>query len=103
MNLGSPVACFPLLVVTNVIPGLYVQLPLTLKRTANNYLRIGVSTSIFDQPTLPVTTLTATGDIQFGGYLKTNRTDETLLFKATKYVLRHSLLRYVYMMVPIII
>ena len=85
MNLGNPVASYPLLVGTNLIPGLSVSLPLTLARNAHNYLTIGVSTSIFDQPTLSVTTLTASGDIQLGGTLKTNRTDETLLFKATKY------------------
>ena len=66
---------------TNIIPGLSVQLPLTLTRNANNYLTIVVSTSICDQPTLSVTTLTATGDIQFGGYLKTNSPDETLVPK----------------------
>ena len=31
-------------------------------------------------------TLTTSSDIQLGGTLKTNRTDETLLFKATKYI-----------------
>ena len=86
MNLGNPVAGYPLLVGTNIIPGLSVQLPLTLTRNAKNYLTIGVSTSIFNQPTLAVTRLKATSATQSGRYQKTNRTDETLLFKATKYI-----------------
>ena len=86
MNLEVPVAGYPLLVGTNIIPGLSVQLPLTLTRNAKNYLTIGVSTSICNQPTLAVTRLKATGDTESGRYLKTNRTDETLLFKATKYI-----------------
>ena len=87
IHLGNPVAGYPLLVGTNIIPGLSVQLPLTLTRNAKNYLTIGVSTSIFNQPTLAVTRLKATADAESGRYLKTNRTDETLLFKATKYIL----------------
>ena len=67
---------------TNIIPGISVSLPLTLTRNANNLLTIGKSTSIFDQPTLSVTTLTASGAIQLGGNLRTNRTVETLLFKS---------------------
>ena len=86
MNLEVLVAGYPLLVGTTIIPGLSVSLPLTLARNANNYLAIGISTSIFDQPTLSVTTITASGDRQLGGTLKTNRTDETLLFKATQYI-----------------
>ena len=82
MNLGNPVASYPLLVGTNLIPGLSVQLLLTLTRNAYNYLTICVSASIFDQPTLSVTTLTASGAIQLGGNLLTNRTVETLLFKS---------------------
>ena len=34
---------------------------------------------------MSVNTLTASGDIQLGGTIKTNRVDETLLFQATKY------------------
>ena len=47
-------------------------------------MTIGISTSIFDQPTLSVTTLTKSSDIQLDGKLKTNKTDEKLIFKATK-------------------
>ena len=89
---------------THIIPGSSASLPLTLARNANNYLTIGVSTSIFDQPALSVTTLTASSDIQLGGILKTDRTDETLLFKAAKETfMTNSLLRYLDMMVSIII
>ena len=51
MNLGTLVAGYSLLVGSNIIPGLSVQLPLTLTRHENNYLMIGVSTSIFNQAT----------------------------------------------------
>ena len=44
MNLGSRVAGYPLLVGSNIIPGLSVQLPLTLTRNENNFLMIGIST-----------------------------------------------------------
>ena len=43
MNLGSRVAGYPLLVGSNIIPGLSVQLPLTLTRNKNNFLIIGMS------------------------------------------------------------
>ena len=69
MNLEPLVAGYPLVIGTNIIPGLSVSLPLTLTRHANNYLTVGVATRIFDQPTLSVTTLTATSAIQYGGYL----------------------------------
>ena len=46
MNLGIPVAGFPLLIGSNIIPGLTVQLPLTLRGNSNNYLNIGLSTHI---------------------------------------------------------
>ena len=87
MNLEPHAAGYPLLVGTNIIPGLAVSLPLTLTRNAKNYLTIGVSTSIYDPPSLTVTTLTASGDIQLGGTIKTIRTDETLLFTATTHTL----------------
>ena len=58
MNLGTPVASDPLSVGSNIIPGLSVKLPLTLTKNENNYLPIGVSTSIFNQSTLSVNTLT---------------------------------------------
>ena len=66
MNLGSRVASCPLLVGSNIIPGLSVQLPLTLTRNENNYLMIGRPTSIFNQPTLSVNTQTPSGDIAAG-------------------------------------
>ena len=72
MNLELPVASYPLLVGSNVIPGLSVQLPLTLTRNENNYLTIGVSTTIFNQPTLSVTTLTATSDVSAGSITPTS-------------------------------
>ena len=72
MNLGSRVASCPLLVGSNIIPGLSVQLPLTLTRNENNYLTIGVSTIIFNQPTLSVTTLTATSDVSAGSITPTS-------------------------------
>ena len=104
MNLEVPVADYPLFVRSNIIPGLSVSLPLTLARNANNYLTIGISTSIFDQPTLSVTTLTASSDIKLGGNLKTNKTHETLLFKATTlFCMINSVLTYLDMTVPIII
>ena len=62
MNLELPVASYPLLVGSNVIPGLSVQLPLTLTRNENNYLMIGLSTIIFNQSTLSVNTLTKSSD-----------------------------------------
>ena len=49
-------------------------------------------------------TSTFTSDIECGGTLKTNRTDETLLFEATTYILMiYSLLIFLDMTVPIII
>ena len=58
MNLGSRVASCPLLVGSNIIPGLSVQLPLTLTRNDRKFLMIGISTIIFYQSTLSVNTLT---------------------------------------------
>ena len=72
MNLELPVASYPLLVGSNIIPGLSVQLPLTLTRNENNYLTIGVSTIIVNQPTLSVTTLTATSDVSAGSITPTS-------------------------------
>ena len=72
MSLGTPVASYPLFVGSNIIPGLSVQLPLTLTRNEHNYLMIGASTSIFNQPTLALTTLTATGDVSVGSITTTS-------------------------------
>ena len=58
INLGSRVASCPLLVGSNIIPGLSVQLPLTLTRNDRKFLMIGISTIIFYQSTLSVNTLT---------------------------------------------
>ena len=58
MNLGSRVASCPLLVGSNIIPGLSVQLPLTLTRNDRKSLMIGISTIILYQSTLSVNTLT---------------------------------------------
>ena len=43
---------------SNIVPGLYVQLPLTLTGNDNIYLMIGISTIIFNQSTFPLSTLT---------------------------------------------
>ena len=61
MNLDPPVAGFPLLIGTNIVSGLSVNLPLTLTRGTNSYLTIGLSTSIFNA--MSVGTLTASGAI----------------------------------------
>ena len=58
MNLGTLVAGYPLLVGSNIIPGLSVQLPLTLTRNDRNFLMIGISKIIVYQSTLSVSTLT---------------------------------------------
>ena len=60
-NLNPPAAGFPLLIGTNIVPGLSVNLPLTLTRGTNSYLTIGLSTSIFNA--MSVVTLTASGAI----------------------------------------
>ena len=72
MNLELLVAGYPLLVGSNIIPGLAVQLPLTLTMNEKNYLTIGVSTTIFNQPTLTGTTLTASGDVSVGSITTTS-------------------------------
>ena len=48
MKLDPPIAGFPLLIGTNIVPGLSVNPPLTLTRNTNNYLMIGLSNSIFN-------------------------------------------------------
>jgi len=65
MNLGTPVAGYPLLIGSNIIPGLTVELPLTLTKNSNNYLTIGLSTNIL------VTSVTAAGAIT-GGSISTS-------------------------------
>ena len=65
MNLGTLVAGYPLLIGSNIIPGLFVELPLTLTKNSNNYLTIGLSTNIL------VTSVTATGAIT-GGSISTS-------------------------------
>ena len=62
MNEGTPLADYLILVGSNIIPGLSVQLPLTLTRNANNYLMIGISTIIFSQFTLSVNTRTTNSE-----------------------------------------
>ncbi len=61
MNLGTPIAGYPLLIGSNITPGLTVQSPLTLTRNANNYLTIGLSTSIFSN--ISAGSITASGSI----------------------------------------
>ena len=61
MNLGTPIAGYPLLIGSNIIPGFTVQSPVTLTRNANNYLTIGLSTSIFSN--ISAGSITATGSI----------------------------------------
>ena len=48
MNLGTLVVGFPLLIGSNIIPGLTVQSPLTPIKNANNYVTVGLSTNILD-------------------------------------------------------
>ncbi|MFM7983427.1 MAG: hypothetical protein ACKPKO_29295, partial [Candidatus Fonsibacter sp.] len=58
INLDPPVAGFPLLIGSNIVPGLTVSGALTLTKNANNYLNIGLSTCICNKPTLTTSTIT---------------------------------------------
>ena len=64
MSLGTRVAGYLLLIGSNIFPGLTVKSPLTLTRNANNYLSIGLSTSIFSN--ISAGSITATGSLTGG-------------------------------------
>ena len=58
MNSRTLVASYPLLVGSNIFPRLSAQIPSTLTRNENNYLMLGILTSIFNQSSLSVNTIT---------------------------------------------